>query len=353
MAEADKTKHRPLAAHAAVILFTLACGACTTAPRWEQALTMDDLLLAPPAMEPGVLEPAGLPRQAPGAAPPAYRIRPHDELTLTVWGPRDIWGDITAQGGQATQVTPVHDDGTIVLPLLRHVQVAGLTMPEALARIAEAYRAGVRANFQVDGKVTVFRSQPVLLDGAFARPGVAWLSPELGTLGEAVAAAGGLSESADPTRGLLVRGGMRYAIDYGAAQHGTNDVHDIRLQPGDRLFFPSRAKGMFYVFGEVVSQGGFPLPPTGMSLMQALATSKGPQMITADMQSIYLVRAAQDPPVVYRMTLAQIMGNRDLAVAPGDRIFVPPTGLTNWDRTMQQLLPGFGNTVITYKVATD
>ncbi|MGE5095048.1 MAG: polysaccharide biosynthesis/export family protein, partial [Betaproteobacteria bacterium] len=319
-------------------------------PRFESSLSMNDLLVAPSAMEAGLLDAAALARLSPGAARAAYRIGAHDELTLTVWGPKDIWGDITAQGGQATQVTPVHDDGAIVLPLVRRVNVAGLTVPEALEKVTAAYRADVRAPFQVDGKVTQFRSQAILLDGAFAKPGISYLSPELGTIGEAVASAGGLNESADPARGILVRAGKRYAIDYAAAQSGHNEVHDILLRPGDRLFFPSRASGTFYVFGEVVTQGGFPLPPTGMTLMQALAAAKGPQMVTADMQSIYLVRAAQEPVVIYKLTLAQIMGNRDLPVAAGDRIFVPPTGLTNWDRTLQQILPGFGATIVTYKV---
>lgn len=353
MADARNMNEPGIPARAAAILLALACSACTTAPKWQSSMSMSELVNAPPAMEPGLVAPASLPRHPPGGPPEAYRLGPYDELTVTVWGPRDIWGDITAQGGQATQVTPVHDDGTIVLPLLRRVPVGGLTVPEALTRIADSYRINVRANFQVDGKVTHFRSRPVLLDGAFARPGVAYLSPELGTLGEAVAAAGGLHDNADPARGILVRGGMRYAIDYGAAQHGQNDVHDIVLQAGDRLFFPSRSTGMFYVFGEVVSQGAFPLPTTGMTLMQALSASKGPVMMTADMESIYLVRAMQQPPVVYKVTLAQIMENRDLAIAPGDRIFVPPTGLASWDRTMQQILPGFGGTVVTYKLAAD
>ena len=213
---------------------TLLAG-CSTAPRWEVSTGINELLSAPadPIAATGAADPATLPRLEPGARP-AYRLGPQDELAITVWGPREVWSEVTVQAGQVPRALTVQDDGTLLLPLLRKVNVLALTVDEALARIAEGYRGVAGSRFQVDGSLTRQRSKAVLIEGAVTRPGVAYLGPDLLTLGEAVSgAAGGLTDAADPHRGLLLRNGQTFLLDYLRSQQSGGDLQRILLQAGD------------------------------------------------------------------------------------------------------------------------
>lgn len=346
----------------ALLLVACAVVGCTTAPSWPTAQDCRDYpdrcegltwqiaqdmktLASEPA--PGVTEfedPASLPRLSPQGPKSAYRIGPLDELTITVWGARDVWSEVTDQSQQPTRVVMVQDDGTIVLPLLKNVRVAGMTLSEALAKIGTEYRKLDGSSFQVTGQVTRFQSKPFLLDGAFKRPGPFYLSTVIRTLGEAVTGSGGgLTEIADASKGVLIRDSKRYRIDYRDAQQGNNDLQNVALMAGDRVFFPSLAEGtdgVFYVFGEVNTQGAYPIPKKGLTLLEAVGTAKGPQQVSADLESVFLVRSVKSQPKIYRLTLAEMMTYPDIAVRPGDRFFVSSTALADWFRTITQIMPG-------------
>jgi len=312
---------------------------------WQIAQDMKTLAKEPAPAESTLEDPSNLPKLSPQGTSPAYRIGPLDVLTITVWGARDVWSEVTDQSQQPTRVVMVQGDGTIVLPLLKNVHVSGLTLSEALAKIGKEYRKLDGSSFQVTGQISHFQSKPVLLDGAFKKPGPLYLSTAIRTLGEAVTGVGGgLTAVADASKGVLIRDGRRYRIDYRAAQRGNNDLHNVALNAGDRVFFPSLAEvtdGVFYVFGEVTTQGAYPIPEKGVTLLEAVGTAKGPQQISADMDSIYLVRGVESQPKIYRLTLADMMTYPDIAVRPGDRFFVSATALADWFRAITQIMPGF------------
>jgi protein involved in polysaccharide export with SLBB domain len=325
-------------------------GDCSGIPAWQIAQDFKALSSAAIPEDSTLADAAGLKRLNPGQPRPAYRIGPLDELSITVWGAKEIWSEITDQSQQPTRVTTVLEDGTIVLPLLPSVHVGGLTVGEALKKIGTSYREVLGTSFQVDGQVTKYRSKPVLLDGAVNRPGTVYLSNEVRTLGEAIISSGGYPDIAEPSKGILVRGDRRFAIDYRSAQAGGNDLSNTELQPGDRMFFPSRESGIFYVLGEVLAPGAFPIPPKGMSLAQGLALAKGPNMLKADMESIFLVRVSEKDPRIYRLALRDILASSDQMLVPGDRIFVPPTLLSNWEETLRSLFPIFSVGAILYYI---
>ena len=292
---------------------------------------------------------AGLPRLRPQEPRPPYRIGPLDELSITVWGSKEIWSEITDQSQQPTRVTVVQEDGTIVLPLLPNLKVEGLTLGEALAKITGAYRQALGSSFQVTGQISRFRSQPVLVGGAVTRPGTVYLSSDVRTLGEAVEiGGGGFPAAAELSKGVLIRGDQRYGIDYQGVQTGENHLHEILLQPGDRIYFPSRESGRFYVMGEVPSPGTYPIPPKGVTLMQGLTMARAPSVVTSNMDSIFLVRVAGEQTRIYRLTLTEIMANKDQPLEAGDRIFVSTSGLASWDRFWRQLLPFLTSGYIVY-----
>lgn len=312
---------------------------CTTAPSWNTGLGVGALAETNRPVVPPIEESISLHRLSATESRPAYRLGPQDELNITIWGNKDIWSEIRSQGEQVPQTAIVQDDGTLVLPLLENVSVAGLTVPETLAKIADAYKRALRVSFQVDGWVTKYRSKSIWLDGMFNKPGVAYLNSGSMALGEVVNSAGGLQETGDASSGVLVRGDKRYAINYQDAQQGKNDQLNIELLAGDRIFFPSRSSKVYYVFGEVGMQGAYPIPSEGITLLQGLGVAKGANTTTANLESIFLIRSIDKDPRIYQLNLADILATQDLALDSGDRIFVPPTGLTNWERTFRQLIP--------------
>ena len=322
---------------------------CANVPAWQIAQDFKTLSNSTVPVSGPFADPAGLPSLNPREPRPEYRIGPLDELTITVWGAKEIWSEITDQSQQPTRVTTVQEDGTIVLPLLAGIQVNGLTVSETLKKIANSYREVLGTSFQVDAQVTKYRSKPVLLDGAVSKPGTVYLSNEVRTLGEAiVSGGGGLPETAEPLKGVLIRGDQRYLIDYQSAQAGANNLINIELQPRDRIYFPSRETGLFYVLGEVSIPGAFTIPPKGISLVQSLALAKGPSMASADMHSIYLVRINEKEPKIYYFTLGEIIASKEIPIVPGDRIFVPPTNLANFERNLRSLVPFLTSVVVVH-----
>ncbi|MEK8051142.1 polysaccharide biosynthesis/export family protein [Ideonella sp. DXS22W] len=327
-----------------LLALALLAAGCSTAPRYQTERGLPDLLAQTTASAPAQSANT-LPRLPASAPRPAYRLGAGDELAVTVWGPREVWQDVVPQGGNPSrsQVT-VQDDGAIVLPLVRRVAVAGLTVTEALQRIGEAYRGVAGARFQVDAALARARPQTVLVEGAVVRPGQVTLAPEGSTLGEAVVgAAGGLTEAANPARGVLFRGGDQYALDWDTAQQGGSDLHRVALQPADRIYFPPRRVGVVYVFGEVSNPGLYPIPTQGLTVLQALAQAKGPLVPQADQRALVLLRAGDAAePAIYRFSLEEALAAPEIALLPGDRLFVPATGLTDWERTLRQAVPIFG-----------
>lgn len=320
---------------------------CAGIPEWQIAQDFKALVNDAVPGDETLADSTSLKRLDPKDPRPPYRIGPQDELSITVWAPREIWAEITDQSLEPNRATTVQEDGTVVLPLIHNIRVEGLTLPEALRNISDAYRKVLGTSFQVDGSITKFRSKPVFLDGAVSKPGTIYLSNEVRTLGEAIASSGtAFADAAELKKAVLIRADRRYAIDYERAQAGSNDASHIELQPGDRIYFPSRETGHYYVLGEVLTPGAFVIPAKGITLMQALALARGPSMITADMESIYLVRINEETPKIYALSLADIMAAKDQPLLPGDRIFVPPTTLTNWDRTLRAIFPILSNTII-------
>jgi polysaccharide export outer membrane protein len=322
---------------------------CTTAPSWHESLGIEEFAQSA-TVESGLESPVDLPHVPPDAPRAGYRVAPQDQLNITVWGSKELWSAITAQGEQTTQTLLVQDDGTIVLPLLKGIRVEGLTLSEVLAKVAQGYRSTLGETVQVDGKISIYRSKSILLDGAFNHSGIAYLSPELRTLADTVSGFGaGLSPEADITRGVLYRGGKQYRINWKKAQESEGDLMAIEMRNGDRLFFPSRSKGLYYVFGEVVSQGAFQIPPDGVTVLQGLAQAKGPAVSSGNMEAIFLIRGegkTAKSAKVYRLSLKDLAEYGDLQLSPGDRLIVPPTGLATWDRTLRQLIPFFSSTIL-------
>lgn len=106
---------------------------------------------------------------------------------------------ITAQG----QTYQVEEDGTVALPVIGHVQVAGLTRVEAAKRIEELYRKDVLKDPIIDLKIVNLK---VTILGEIKTQGNFSLVKDKTNLVEMLGEAGGLTERANEKNIKIIRG---------------------------------------------------------------------------------------------------------------------------------------------------
>jgi polysaccharide export outer membrane protein len=158
----------------------------------------------------------------------------------------------------------VSDGGTITLPLVGEVKVAGLSPSQAGAQVAAALKHGqFLKNPQVSLTLTTVRSRQVNVMGLVARPGRYALDEQSSQLSDVLAAAGGIAAGGDNIV-TLVRDGQSTKVPVLAK--------GVYLKNGDTINV-ERAP-VFYIYGEVTRSGSYPLVPN-MTVMQAIAAGGG------------------------------------------------------------------------------
>ncbi|MFM2286945.1 MAG: hypothetical protein RL684_88 [Pseudomonadota bacterium] len=228
--------------------------------------------LAPPAGAQTAVQPSAppaLPSAAPAAAPsggaPLVQIGPGDTISLQVFGQPDMTGSIY-----------VDEDGTVSVPLIGRVKVAGLSPSEAGQRVEAALREG---NVLVDPHVTVAVAQAinqrVSVLGEVGTPGRYPIDSGTTPL-DLLAQAGGVKETGSDVVYLVRRQAdgstQRLPVDLAPlAQEGTPQVLPT-LRAGDVLFVPVAQE--YFVSGEVTAPARYRYRQ-GLTVAEAIAKAGG------------------------------------------------------------------------------
>jgi polysaccharide export outer membrane protein len=191
-----------------------------------------------------------------GSAPPPAGPRSTEDLIPAVVGiPDDARsrpgthrlsaGDVVKinvfQAEELSTEERVTDDGTIVLPLVGPVQVAGLTSEQAETQIAAILGKDYLQNPQVDVFVSEYANMKVSVGGEVESPGVFDITGQT-TLLQAIAEAGGLTDVAKPQETIVFRqdptGGdiKAYVVDLKQVQRG--ELSDPLLAGNDKVLVP-------------------------------------------------------------------------------------------------------------------
>ncbi|MGZ3943455.1 MAG: polysaccharide biosynthesis/export family protein [Mucilaginibacter sp.] len=109
-------------------------------------------------------------------------------------------GGVIAGEGQSYQV---EDDGTVALPLIGHVTVAGLTRIQAQKLVEEMYRKNVLVNPIINLKITNLK---VTVLGEIRAPGNYQLVKDKTSIVELLGQAGGLTDRANEKTIKIIRG---------------------------------------------------------------------------------------------------------------------------------------------------
>jgi polysaccharide export outer membrane protein len=323
---------------ALVACLMLGGAGCSYNPHFKaDVIGLGDLPHQVPGL-PSLPDADSLPKLMPGIPRPAYRIGPLDQITVLVWGRPDLGSQVPSERESQRRSTTVATDGTITLPFLEPLHVADKTVSEVTELIREGY-ARIVATPIVETEVVVYRSRGVQLQGEVVRPGTVYLTDNSMALGETMTAVGGTTGAADTRNAVLIRDGVHYHLDEWAARRGLNDALDVLLQSGDLIYFPSRDERVFQVLGDVRNQGAYPIPDRGITLVEGLAAAGGPNLDSANIRRVFLLRQREGGTTVYRFDLSELMAAGDVPVFPGDRLYVTRSGLWYWGNAWRHVLP--------------
>ena len=206
---------------------------------------------------------------------------------------------------QPVNIVTVASDGTIRLPYVGRLMVAGST-PYDVQRMIEQGLKGKSQSPQALVTVVNSPGNSVYLYGDVTRSGRLPLSAARERLLDAVATAGGSKATNADTVVRLTRAGESAEMRLSDIRAGGGD--DLTLLPGDRIELVNEPRS-FSAFGATpkVSQVLFEAP--NVSLAEALARIGGPNDAQADPRSVFLFRydaaaiAAGEPPLIYRLNL--------------------------------------------------
>jgi len=169
-----------------------------------------------------------------------FILGPEDVMEVQVWDNKDL-----------NQIVFVRPDGKASLPLVGEIQVAGKTVQELQDYLAAVYAKTVKS-----AAVTVIirdiKSRPVYFVGGFGKPGVMQLTRDL-TLIQAVALVGGITPSADPEKGFVLRKEKVIPVDFTRLMQTGDVSQNLKLEPGDSVVAP--LANFVYVQGEVRTPG--------------------------------------------------------------------------------------------------
>lgn len=208
---------------------------------------------------------------------------------------------------QPFNVVTVASDGTIRLPYVGRLMVAGST-PYDVQRMIETALRGKSQSPQALVTVVTSPSNSAYLYGDVMRTGRIPLTAARERLLDAVAAAGGSKSSSADTVVRLSRAGQSAEMRLGDIRAGGGD--DVTLLPGDRIELIIEPRS-FSAFGATPRVSQVPFEAPSLSLAEALARVGGPNDAQADPRSVFLFRydaaaiAAGEPPVIYRLNLMQ------------------------------------------------
>jgi polysaccharide export outer membrane protein len=209
-----------------------------------------------------------------GTAGPA--AQPAGPIEGYVIGSQDLLSITVTEEPDLTQKYRVDTDGTISMPYLQRVPIAGLTLADAQSKIATLLRNGFLKNPQVRVEVDQFKSRKVTVTGEVRQPGPIGMNASTMTLLEALALAG--SPSSNASNDVIVQHKPKNAGDPDPPPVIVNrkDLElgrsDIPLQDGDVINIPIAKR--FYISGFVKNSGSFVLD-TGTTVSQAIIMAGG------------------------------------------------------------------------------
>lgn len=255
-----------------------------------------------------------------------FTLGPGDKLEL------EIMGEPTSK-----VTTVVAPDGKLYFNLMSGIDVWGLTMAQARARLEEELGKYVREKPQISMILRGVESKRVWVLGRVQAPGVYPVSAPM-TLLEAIAMAGGTmtmanyrdqeaagigEEMADLDRAFLIREGKTLPINFGRLLREGDLAQNIYLQPDDFVYFPSAKAREVYVLGAVTQPRAIPYTED-LTVAAAVASAYG-TLQGAWLSEVAVVRGSLSNPQIAIVDYKRVIRGEalDIPLQPKDIVYVP------------------------------
>jgi len=269
-------------------------------------------------------------------------VAPGDVLKVRIFEPYEgsIFPTIQKPGADLGNQR-VTEDGTIEVPYVGPVNVAGLDLGQIEQKIVD--QLGTKAqNPQVIVDFVADRTNTVMVSGDVKQPGRLSLLEGTRSVIDAINRAGGPVGSANQLQVLVRRhGNLILEKLYSEVLAGA----DIGIEKGDEIVVRQNAQ-VFTVLGAVMKAGNVPLTKSTMTLLEALGEVHGLSDERANKTGVYLFRMGdiQDNPAararVFRLDLMQpvsIFVAQQFGMQAKDVIFVTNAPLYEYNKVLTAL----------------
>jgi len=262
-----------------------------------------------------------------------YILGPADSISLDLTDTDDL-----------DNIYLIDEDGMIDLPFIGKIKIADLTLNEAqniLMNVIENYYK----NADIQLKIETFNSSKVHIVGAVRNQITINLDQKPIKLIEAAIQANFNPSAADKlfgTKGFLRRDGNVYKINLANAFQSLDEKENFYLKKNDVIFI-DRNSDSIHVFGEVMKPGVY-YPNLDYSLTELISTS-GLNQLTANAKKIYVIRESRKDFLeidIFKLDIrnpVNLVAGRKFMLQEKDIVFVPPSEIVKWNRTISLLLP--------------
>ena len=234
--------------------------------------------------------------------------------------------------------------GMIDLPFIGKVKLDNLTLNDAQNFLQKVIQNFYK-NPDLQINIEEFNSSKVYVVGAVRNQITIELNQKPIRLIEAAIRANFNPSAADKlygTKGLLRRDNKVYKIDLLNAFQNNDERENFYLKKDDVLFI-DRNSDAIHVFGEVTKPGVY-FPNMDYSLTELISTS-GLNQLTSNARKVYVIREKLNSFLevdVFQLDIKNpinLIAGRKFLLQERDIIFIPPTNIVKWNRTISLLLP--------------
>ncbi len=274
-------------------------------------------------------------------SPEPFRLGPGDKLELEVLG---------RSGTRAK--TFICPDGRLYFDLLPGIDVWGLTLAEATARM-EKELATFYTRPQLSLSLVSVESKRVWVLGRLNKSGIYPLAGPM-TIIEAIARAGGLftsrfngttEELADLNHSFIIRRGEMLPVNFQKLLRAGDTTQNIYLEPDDFIYLPSSLAHEVFVLGAVNAPR-----PVGFSDDMTVATALAKALGTtpeAQLSQVAIVRGSLANPRIAVVDFHAIVSGKapDVRLEARDIVYVPTRTFGTLERYARSIADTFVRTV--------
>ncbi len=273
-----------------------------------------------------------------------YRLNYGDVLSIQLWAYPEITPPIQDATSVRTVGYPIDPNGNVQLPLIGSVKIAGKTLAEAHTFLRSQFSKYLK-NPDVIVRVLSFEAKRYYVNGQVLKSGQYTINDLPISLYTALGQAGGIdTKTGDTTNIQLIRNGQTYNLNTIQLEKQGLSLHNLLIQPDDTIFVNTKQDQKLYVMGESSKSQAISLRDQGMSLSDVLGESEGINPYSASAARIYVMRTdlKSKQSTIYHLNLSSL-GNLALAnqfdMKKNDIVYIDATGLTRWQRVMNQIVP--------------